>query len=79
VSASSDLTIRIWNSETGDMVLGFEWSYKLGAERCVLSRRKRIVSASHDATIRIWNSETGEMMLGPLKGHTDFVLSTFFS
>jgi WD40 repeat protein len=80
VSASFDRTIRIWNSETGDMVLDplrghTDWVYS-----AVFSPDgRRIASASRDETIRIWNSETGEMVLGPLKGHTKPVYSAVFS
>src|SRR5882762_8249678 len=80
VSASFDYTIRIWNSETGDIILDPLEGHTRSVRSVVFSPDgRRIVSASGDETIRIWNSETGEMMLGPLKGHTDTVVSAVFS
>jgi hypothetical protein len=80
VSASLDETIRIWNSETGDMALGPLAGHTGLVYSAMFSPDGRhIVSASRDKTIRIWNSETGEMVLGPLEGHTNAVYSAVFS
>ena len=80
VSASHDKTICIWNSGTGEMVLGpLEGHTGLVYTTLFSPDGRRIVSASNDMTIRIWNSDTGEMVLGPLEGHTDTVISAVFS
>jgi WD40 repeat protein len=63
VSSSWDMTIRIWDAETGHVVAGpFE-----GHENPVYSVAfspdgKRVVSGSDDKTIRIWDAETGHMV-----------------
>ena len=80
VSASSDKTIRIWNSATGEMVLDPLEGHTRAVNSAVFSPDgRRIVSASSDETIRIWNSDTGEIVLGPLEGHTRAVFHAVFS
>jgi WD domain, G-beta repeat/WD40-like Beta Propeller Repeat len=80
VSASDDATICIWNSDTGEMVLGPLEGHTDTVRSALFSPDgRRIVSASDDATIRIWNSDTGEMVSGPLKGHTSGLWSAVFS
>ena len=79
VSASLDTTIRIWNSDTGDLVLGPLKGYNIVSCAVFSPDGRRIVSTSDDRTIRVWNSDTGEMVLGPLQGHTDIVYKAVFS
>ena len=80
VSGSFDMTIRIWNAGTGEMVLGPLEGHTNAVSTALFSPDgRRIVSASDDDTIRIWNSDTGEMVLGPLEGHTRTVKSAVFS
>ena len=78
VSASHDGTIRVWDAETGEVVVGPL------VEGFVISvafspHGNRIVSVSDDRTIRVWDAETGEVVLGPLRGHTTPVHSVAFS
>ncbi|KIM24258.1 hypothetical protein M408DRAFT_243234 [Serendipita vermifera MAFF 305830] len=80
VSGSRDCTIRVWDVETGKVVLGPLQSHN-DAILCVSfsSDGRRIVSGAWDCTIRVWDAERGETILGPLKGHTDAILSVKFS
>ncbi|KIM24257.1 hypothetical protein M408DRAFT_76150, partial [Serendipita vermifera MAFF 305830] len=80
VSGSHDCTIRVWDVETGETVLGpLQGHNDLVASVSLSPDGRRIVSGSHDHTIRIWDAETGEMVLGPLEGHNDSVWSASFS
>jgi len=80
VSASWNRTICIWNSETGDLIVGPLDDHMGSVWSAVFSPDGRhIVSASTDMTICIWNSDTGEMVLGPLEGHTGPLCSAVFS
>jgi len=70
VSASDDATIRIWNSDTGEMVSGPLKGHTSGLWSAVFSPDGRlIVSTSEDNTIRVWDSQSGNMALGPLEGN----------
>jgi WD40 repeat protein len=80
VSASWDKTIRIWNSDTGEMVLGPLEDHTNTVNSAVFSPDGRlIVSTSNDQTIRVWDSQSGAMVLGPLKGHISGVEFAVFS
>jgi WD40 repeat protein len=80
VSASNDETIRIWDSDTGKMVLGPLRGHTDYLYNTVFSPDGRcILSASRDGTIRVWNSQSGDMVLGPLGGHTSGVRFAIFS
>ncbi|KAG8763167.1 POC1 centriolar protein A, partial [Ceratobasidium sp. 428] len=80
VSGSMGSTVRVWDAETGDVVLG-PLSGHSGYVTCVAFSPdgRWIVSGSRDKTIRIWNAETGEPRLDPLRGHTDEITSVAFS
>ncbi|KAH7200625.1 hypothetical protein BKA60DRAFT_469988 [Fusarium oxysporum] len=77
-SGSRDLTIRIWNAETGECERVLEghsdevWSAVFSHDS------KKVASASSDKTVRIWNAETGECER-VLEGHSDWVNSVVFS
>jgi len=60
-SCSDDETIRVWNTDTGELVLG----PLKGHTNCVRSvvfspDGSCIISGGDDSTIRIWSSESGE-------------------
>jgi WD40 repeat protein len=80
VSGSGDNSVRVWDAETGQTVLG-PFEGHTGDVNCVSFSPdgRRIVSGSDDKSIRVWNAETGQMVLGPLVGHTSYVQSVLFS
>ncbi|KAE9393321.1 WD40 repeat-like protein, partial [Gymnopus androsaceus JB14] len=80
VSGSHDLTVRIWNAETG-MIIGEPLEGHTGSVTSVAFSPdgKKIVSGSNDQTVRIWNAESRMMIGEPLEGHTVAVDSVAFS
>ncbi|KAG8724229.1 hypothetical protein FRC09_020733 [Ceratobasidium sp. 395] len=80
VSGSDDEMVRVWDAETGDMVLG-PLNENSGLVSCVAFSPdgRWLASGSYDKIIRIWNAETGEPRLDPLGGHTDVIRSVAFS
>ncbi|KIM23094.1 hypothetical protein M408DRAFT_51073, partial [Serendipita vermifera MAFF 305830] len=81
VSGSWDNTIRVWDAETGETVMGPLEGHTGPVYSVSFSPDgTRIVSGSWDKTIRVWDAETGETtVLGPLEGHTNWVNSVSFS
>ncbi|KIM30107.1 hypothetical protein M408DRAFT_66858, partial [Serendipita vermifera MAFF 305830] len=80
VSGSKDHTIRVWDAETGETVLGPLQGHTSSVYSVSFSPDgKRIVSGSGDHTIRVWDAETGGTVLGPLQGHRSQVTSVSFS
>src|SRR6266550_9378058 len=80
VSGSSDKTIRVWDADTGEVVVGPLKGHTDRVISVAFSQdSKHIVSGSSDKTIRVWDAETGEVIVGPLKEHTDGVNSVAFS
>jgi WD40 repeat protein/serine/threonine protein kinase/energy-coupling factor transporter ATP-binding protein EcfA2 len=78
VSASSDRTVRVWNSDgSGEPLIlrGHDdevWSAAFSPDG------RRVVSASWDKTVRVWNSDgSGEPLI--LRGHDKWVRSAAFS
>jgi WD40 repeat protein len=87
VSASSDGTVRIWNSNNGTIILILGQVKNLdsliGHTSSVLSVKisnddKKIISGSRDKTIRVWDFNNGNL-LHTLKDHIDSVLSVGFN
>ncbi|KAF8344349.1 uncharacterized protein EI90DRAFT_3029355 [Cantharellus anzutake] len=77
-SASSDETIRIWDTLTGDELkvlrghTGPVWLVSFSSDG------SKLASASRDETVRIWDAETGDE-LNTLLGHVGWVWSVSFS
>lgn len=60
VSASSDNTIKIWDSRTGNCMKTLQ-GHEASATYATFSYNDRIIaSASWDKTIRLWDSQSGE-------------------
>ena len=72
VSGSWDKTIRVWDAETGEVVVGPLKGHTAMVTSVAFSQdSKHIVSGSRDQTIRVWDAETGEFAVEPLKAHND--------
>ncbi|KAG8706022.1 hypothetical protein FRC09_002616 [Ceratobasidium sp. 395] len=80
VSGSKDHSIRIWDSQSGNMagkpLRGHSDVVK--AVACA-PNGSQIASGSLDTTLRIWDLHTGKAITRPLKGHTRPVLSLAYS
>ena len=78
LTASSDLTARIWDAQTGGPIAAFVGHS--GPVRSALFSvdGKRVVTASHDNTARIWDAATGTE-IAVLRAHADRILSAAFS
>ncbi len=73
ISASGDKTLKVWDLETGRVVMTLE-GHVLGVMSCaVTGDSSRVVSTSADRTLKVWDLETGRV-LRALEGHTDWVL-----
>lgn len=73
VSASSDTTVKIWDSNIGENLKTLEGHTSSVWALCVLSN-DNIVSGSGDGTVIVWNSQTGDLIKILVK-HTCFVYS----
>ena len=80
VSGSSDMTIRLWDAQTGDQVGSPLQGHTSFVNSVAFSPDGRyIVSGSDDRSIRVWDAQTGGQVGNPLQGHTDSVWSVAFS
>ena len=73
ISASGDHTIRVWDAQTGDLILG---PLRLDADACCVAFSpdgKQIASGSTDNTIQVWDALTGNAISDPFTGHADSV------
>ena len=80
VSGSYDMTIQVWDADTGAPV----GKPPEGHTRRVLSVAyspdgRRIISGSADSSVRIWDSKTGAVVGKPLNGHRARVWSVTYS
>src|SRR6266516_2793819 len=72
VSASSDETLKVWDTRTGEEQRTFR-GHTASVRGCAFSPGgDAIVSASDDGTLKVWDARTGEERLS-LCGHTDWV------
>ena len=74
ISGSNDMTVRIWDIETGETI-----QILSGLDRgvrcvCMSSDDKHIICGAEDNTVRTWDLETG-CPIRILRGHTDWVTS----
>jgi WD40 repeat protein len=76
VSGSDDETVRVWDLESGEPVLGPLTGHDEAVGAVAVGERRGrpvIVSGSDDETVRVWDLESGEPVLGPLTGHNSLV------
>jgi WD40 repeat protein len=78
VSASSDCTLKIWNTQTGEVVRTLKGHQDYVNGCAVNYDGTRIVSASSDRTLRVWDPRSGEAQQ-VLKEHLASVNSCAFS
>jgi len=80
VFGSDDCTIMVWNTQTGNFVLGPLKGHTQGVGCVAFSPDgRRIASGSYDHTVRVWDSVTGQAVAGPFEGHTNAIWSVSFS
>ncbi|KAF9221844.1 WD40 repeat-like protein [Gyrodon lividus] len=73
-ASGGDQAIRVFNVETGDLILEPIERHTDHVYSVVWSLDgSRLFTASRDRTIRCWDSETGEAIGDPWTGHTDIV------
>jgi len=78
VSGSRDMTLKIWDAETGQETLTLTGHLNVVNSAIFSPDGKRIVSGSYDNTLKIWDAETGQETL-TLKGHSATVNCVIFS
>jgi len=74
ISASSDKTLKIWDTETGRQLQTLTGHTKPVLGVAIAPDGKQAISASWDTTLKIWDTETGRE-LRTLTGHTREVLA----
>lgn len=80
VSGSDDLTIRLWDAETGEALGAPLRGHTDSITSVSVSPDGNcMLSGSCDLTIRIWDVKTGEALGAPLRGHTGSIVSIAIS
>jgi WD40 repeat protein/serine/threonine protein kinase len=78
VTASEDMTVRVWNADGTGEPLVLRGHTAAVARASFSPDGRRIVSGSFDGTVRVWNADgSGESLV--LHGHEDRVLTVAFS
>ncbi|EXA31288.1 hypothetical protein FOVG_17412 [Fusarium oxysporum f. sp. pisi HDV247] len=77
-SGSSDGTVKIWDTMTGECLRTLEGHYMSVRSVTLSGDATRVASASSDNTVKIWDAATGEC-LRTLEGHTRAVSSVAYS
>jgi hypothetical protein len=78
VSGSMDGTVKVWDAQTGQLLLSLEGHTARVNSVAWSPDGKRIVSGSHDQTVKVWAADEGQEVLSPI-GHTERVDSVFWS
>ncbi|KAF8836569.1 WD40 repeat-like protein [Paxillus ammoniavirescens] len=79
-SGHRDNMIRVFDVETGELVLGPMEGHTNWVNSVVWSLDgTRLFTASDDHFIRFWDSETGQPIGEPLTGHTGYIISIALS
>ncbi|KAF2495657.1 WD40 repeat-like protein [Lophium mytilinum] len=78
-SCSSDATIKIWDSKTGELAHTLE-GHLAGISTIAWSPDSKILaSGSDDKSIRLWDVTTGQPQPVPLLGHHNYIYALAFS
>jgi WD40 repeat protein len=78
VSSSEDLTLKIWDTQTGECRQTFTGHPEWVMDVVISADGRTLVSGSIDHTLRVWDVATGAC-LRILEGHTDWVYSIALS
>jgi predicted NACHT family NTPase len=78
ISASSDHTVRLWDTATGQLVRVFDGHTDAVLAAAFHPDGKRIASAGKDRAIWLWDPASGQEV-ARLPGHTNYVWSLAFS
>jgi WD40 repeat protein len=76
VTANSDGTVRVWDANTGALLLTFKAHERAANSASFGPDGARIITAGDDEA-KIWNAKTGALE-HTLTGHTDYVASASF-
>jgi WD40 repeat protein len=76
-SASQDRTVKLWDAQTGEVLLTLKGHTGPVASVCFSPDGRRLASASYDRTVKVWDARTGQEAL-TLRGHTSLVTSVCF-
>ena len=77
VSGGGDQTVRVWDLDSGEPVLGPLTGHDGAVIAVAVGERQGrpvIVSGGQDETVRVWDLDSGEPVLGPLTGHDGTVV-----
>jgi WD40 repeat protein/serine/threonine protein kinase len=78
LTASDDGTARVWDAETGNVLVQFTGHTNRLTSAEFSPDGKRVVTASHDKTARVWDAESGKALV-TLTGHTGRIRMASFS
>jgi len=78
ISGSSDNTVKIWNTETGELLKTLDDHDDEVNCVCYSPDQKLIASASTDYSIKIWDACSGDL-IKTLVGHDGFIICVCFS
>ncbi|CDF39810.1 WD40-repeat containing protein [Chondrus crispus] len=80
VSGSEDMSVRVWDVETGAQVGEALVGHTRDMNSVAMSGDgRRVVSGSEDRSVRVWDVETGAQVGKALVGHTSSVLCVAMS
>lgn len=77
-TASADKTAKIWDSQTGNLLINLEGHTSIINDVSFSADGKKIVTASGDKTAKIWDAITGKLLVD-IKGHVFGIISARFS
>ncbi|KAI9343658.1 hypothetical protein BDR26DRAFT_933176 [Obelidium mucronatum] len=78
VSASSDMTVKLWSVETGECIKTLVGHFRGVTSVAITSDGQTVASGSSDETVKLWSVETGEC-IKTLVGHSRGVTSVAIS